>query len=73
MYQAIYKCRACLQRFSRQKYETEEEAIASMSIKIPNGMYAVHFCEKIEGAPKWIGNADFIGICEVGEDGQEEI
>lgn len=71
MYQAIYKCRTCLQRFSKQKYKTLDEAIAS--IKVPNGMYAIHFCEKVKGAPKWIGNADFIGICEVGEDGQEEI
>lgn len=71
MFETIYKCRACLQRFSRQKYETVDEAIAS--IKVPNGMYAIHFCEKVEGTPKWIGNADFIGVCEVGEDGQEEI
>jgi hypothetical protein len=71
VFETIYKCRVCLQKFGWQKYETEAEAIAS--IKVPNGMYAVHFCEKVEGTPKWIGNADFIGICEVEEDGQEEV
>ena len=71
MYQAIYKCRTCLQKFCKQTFKTEEEAIAS--IRVPNGMYAIHYCKETEGTPKWIGNADFIGICEVEEDGQEEI
>lgn len=71
MFETIYKCRACLQRFSKQTFKTEEEAIASL--KVPNGMYAIHYCKEAEGTPKWIGNADFIGICEVEEDGQEEI
>lgn len=71
MYKAIYKCRACLQRFCKQTFKTEEEAIASL--KVPNGMYAIHYCKEAEGTPKWIGNADFIGICEVGEDEQEKL